>query len=72
MAKKKVTVLAEELLGGFLEKEGYETERFSACSDSRRALEQTQPDLILLDWNLPDGDGLCFAVKYQKSGKSPY
>lgn len=23
-----------------LEKEGYETERFSACSDSRRALEQ--------------------------------
>ena len=24
MAKKKVTVLAEELLGGFLEKEGYE------------------------------------------------
>ena len=32
-----------------LEKEGYETERFSACSDSRRALEQTQPDLILLD-----------------------
>ena len=55
-----------------LEKEGYETERFSACSDSRRALEQTQPDLILLDWNLPDGDGLCFAVKYQKSGRSPY
>ena len=44
-----------------LEKEGYETERFSACSDSRRALEQTQPDLILLDWNLPDGsgEGLC-------------
>ena len=35
-----------------LVKEGYETERFSACSDSRRALEQIQPDLILLDLSL--------------------
>ena len=55
-----------------LEKEGYETERFSACSDSRRALEQTQPDLILLDSQSAGWcTGLCFAVKYQKSGRSP-
>lgn len=54
-----------------LEKEGYETERFSACSDSRRALEQTQPDLILLDWNLPDGDGLMLCREISEKWKSP-
>lgn len=54
-----------------VEKEGYETERFSACSDSRRALEQTQPDLILLDWNLPDGDGLMLCREISEKWKIP-
>ena len=54
-----------------LVKEGYETERFSACSDSRRALEQIQPDLILLDWNLPDGDGLMFCREISEKWKIP-
>ena len=54
-----------------LEKEGHETERFSACSDSRRALEQTQPDLILLDWNLPDGDGLMLCREISEKWKIP-
>lgn len=54
-----------------LEKEGYETEQFSACSDSRRALEQTQPDLILLDWNLPDGDGLMLCREISEKWKIP-
>lgn len=54
-----------------LEKEGYETERFSACSDSRRALEQTQPHLILLDWNLPDGDGLMLCREISEKWKIP-
>lgn len=54
-----------------LEKEGYETERFSACSDSRRALEQTQPDLILLDWNQPDGDGLMLCREISEKWKIP-
>lgn len=54
-----------------LVKEEYETERFSACSDSRRALEQTQPDLILLDWNLPDGDGLMLCREISEKWKIP-
>lgn len=54
-----------------LEKEGYETQRFSACSDSRKALEQIQPDLILLDWNLPDGDGLMFCREISEKWKIP-
>lgn len=54
-----------------LVKEGNETERFSACSDSRRALEQIQPDLILLDWNLPDGDGLMLCREISEKWKIP-
>ena len=60
-----------EAISFMLEKEGYETERFSACSDSRRALEQTQPDLILLDWNLPDGDGLMLCREISEKWKIP-
>lgn len=63
-------VLAEGI-SFMLEKEGYETERFSACSDSRRALEQIQPDLILLDWNLPDGDGLMLCREISEKWKIP-
>ena len=63
-------VLAEGI-SFMLEKEGYETERFSACSDSRRVLEQTQPDLILLDWNLPDGDGLMLCREISEKWKIP-
>ena len=63
-------VLAEGI-SFMLEKEGYETERFSACNDSRRALEQTQPDLILLDWNLPDGDGLMLCREISEKWKIP-
>ena len=54
-----------------LVKEGYETERFSACSDSRRALEQIQPDLILLDRNLPVGDGLMLCREISDKWKIP-
>lgn len=63
-------VLAEGI-SFMLEKEGYETQRFSACSDSRKALEQIQPDLILLDWNLPDGDGLMFCREISEKWKIP-
>ena len=63
-------VLAEGI-SFMLVKEGYETERFSACSDSRRALEQIQPDLILLDWNLPDGDGLMLCREISEKWKIP-
>lgn len=63
-------VLAEGI-SFMLEKEGYETEWFSACSDSRRVLEQTQPDLILLDWNLPDGDGLMLCREISEKWKIP-
>ena len=40
-------------------------------ADSRRAFEQTQPDLILLDWNLPDGEGLMLCREISEKWKIP-
>ena len=42
-----------------LKKEGYRTEIFTSCCAGRQALKEERPDLVLLDWNLPDGDGLA-------------
>lgn len=62
--------LAEGILFA-LKKEGYEIRRFATCRESREALAGMQPDLILLDWNLPDGDGLKFCGEIRKSSSVP-
>ena len=41
-----------------LEQEGCEVQCFDGAAQSRRALERELPELLILDWNLPDGDGL--------------
>jgi len=41
-----------------LEQEGFEVQCFCSAAQGRRALERELPNLLLLDWNLPDGDGL--------------
>lgn len=63
-------VLAEGIIFA-LNREKYETRRFATCRESRDALTKTQPDLILLDWNLPDGDGLKLCGEIRKSSSVP-
>ena len=48
-----------------LEREEYEVETFGTCGALREAMGRRKPDLLLLDWNLPDGDGLelCRRIK---------
>lgn len=41
-----------------LEQEGFEVQCFDGAAWGRRALERELPELLILDWNLPDGDGL--------------
>mgnify|MGYP000015929684 FL=1 len=54
-----------------LQKEGYETEVYFTCRESRAALDNSQPDLVLLDWNLPDGDGLALCREISEKWRIP-
>ncbi len=62
--------LAEGILFA-LNREGYETRRFATYHESRDVLAKVQPDLVLLDWNLPDGDGLRLCGEIRKSSGVP-
>lgn len=54
-----------------LQREGYETEVYFTCRESRAALDKSQPDLVLLDWNLPDGDGLALCREISEKWRIP-
>jgi DNA-binding NtrC family response regulator len=55
-----------DLLKSILEKEGYETILKSSAADLAASFSQTQPDIILLDLVLPDGDGLDLLPQIKK------
>jgi two-component system phosphate regulon response regulator OmpR len=50
-----------ETLADFLSDEGYETLEARNVSEARAAIEKSAPDLMLLDINMPGGDGLTLA-----------
>lgn len=41
----------------FLGKYGYRVSVFSTITDAKQALKQECPTLVLVDWNMPDGNG---------------
>ena len=54
-----------------LKKEGYQTSWFATCRESREAFAKQTPDLMLLDWNLPDGDGLKLCREISEKWEVP-
>lgn len=44
----------------FLGKYGYRVSVFSTITDAKQALKQECPTLVLVDWNMPDGNGSAF------------
>ena len=54
-----------EVLEYILNDSGYEVNSFATAQDFFMRIEASNPDLIILDINLPDGDGreLCKAIK---------
>lgn len=47
-----------KLLSELLEAEGYRVREVAGAAELQAALKGAQPDAVLLDWQLPDGDGL--------------
>lgn len=63
--KNKILVIEDErpiadLLEYGLTKKGFEIRTTQTLAGARKAIKSAQPDLILLDLTLPDGDGLEF------------
>lgn len=56
-------VIAEGLSSG-----RYETRRVGSLREARQALSSRRPDLLILDLQLPDGDGLKLAEQLRESG----
>ena len=48
------------LLGWHLQQAGYATQQYGTIQQARSSFEHRQPTLIILDSDLPDGDGIEF------------
>jgi two-component system response regulator RegX3 len=60
-----------DLVKLYLEKEGLEIKAAESAEDGLSILEAWEPDLILLDLNLPGMDGFEFLSTYRKSRNTP-
>jgi CheY-like chemotaxis protein len=62
-----------KLMRRVLELEGHEVTSAASIADAERAIAETDPALIVLDLQLPDGDGLELARKLKRdpTGSSP-
>lgn len=68
MEKTKILIIEDEaaiadLLAYGLSKEGYEVKTASSGAEGMREVEQFRPELLLLDWMLPDISGLDLCKK---------
>ena len=50
-----------------LKNSGFEVEEFETAGDFNKALDQKEPDLLLLDIMLPDADGLTIVKNIRQS-----
>jgi DNA-binding response OmpR family regulator len=64
-------VAISEPLAELLAREGFEPQVAPTLSDARRILEADEPDLVLLDVMLPDGDGRDLAREIRTSSDVP-
>lgn len=53
-------------LTGILEDEGYEVESCGSAVEAEKCLEDADPDLVLLDVKLPDGNGIDILARIKK------
>ena len=54
-----------------LEREGYAVDVAGSVAEARRALAGEPPDVMLLDWRLPDGEGIDLLKDLRKTSDLP-
>ncbi len=60
-----------ETLADFFEIEGYDISQAANVTEARARLADASPDLMLLDINMPGGDGLTFAAEMRVHSSIP-
>jgi two-component system phosphate regulon response regulator PhoB len=60
-----------DMLSESLEQAGYDTLTAGTIGEARRKLEDASPDLLLLDWMLPDASGLQWLRQIRRSSRFP-
>lgn len=60
-----------ETLADFFELEGYQVAQAGSVAEARAQLNRSEPDLLLLDINMPGGDGLTFAAEMRSRSAIP-
>ena len=73
MKKRTILIVDDEMairvmLRQALERAGYQVEEASCVVDAQSMVLECNPDLMLLDWMLPDGNGLDLLRNLRNSG----
>ncbi len=57
-----------QTLADWLTQRGYTVDRCFSCAEASTCLSVSSYDLMILDWNLPDGEGVDFLTRQRKRG----
>ncbi len=76
MAQKKIVVIEDDkdiltVLGDQLELDDYEVFRASTGEEGKKLIDDLEPDLIILDLNLPDIDGVKLCQRVRQASDVP-